>query len=136
MIAVGFLSSGEGLGFQTVLDSCAAGELAASVVVLAAEKICPAILRAEAAGVPVIFHAWGPYKVAGKLRETYDRDLAARLQMHGVEYVLLDGWERELTPEFEAAFTGRILDLGSPIDLGQQEGICSRVRAALARAGH
>jgi phosphoribosylglycinamide formyltransferase-1 len=114
MIHLALLSSGDGLGFQAIYDACESGELDAVVAVMAAEKKCAAILRAEAAGTPVIFHPWGPYKVAGKLRATYDRDLSVKLWMHAADLVLLDGWERELTSGFMEMFAGRIIDLGKP----------------------
>jgi folate-dependent phosphoribosylglycinamide formyltransferase PurN len=114
MTSFAVLATGDGLGFQAVFDACDLRDLDGAVTALAVEKKCGAVLRAEAAGVPVVFHPWGPYKVAGKLRATYDRDLAARLWMHRPDVVLLDGWERELTWGFTEMFSGRIIDLGNP----------------------
>ena len=111
MVWLAVLVSGEGLGFQAVHDACASGELDAAIVAFAAEKKCAAVHRAEAIRTPIIFHPWGPYKVAGKLRATYDRDLAVKLRMHRADYILLDGWERDLTWGFEEMYAGRILDL-------------------------
>ena len=140
MIALGFLASGDGHGFQIIHAASVSGELDVSVNALAAEKKCKAIEKAESAGVPVVFQPWGPYKRSGRLRETYDRDLAARLRMHGVELVLIDGWERELTSGFLEIYTGRILDLAvaahAPVG---RERLVESVRAALvgsARSVH
>jgi folate-dependent phosphoribosylglycinamide formyltransferase PurN len=134
MIALGVLAAGNGPGFRAVLDACANGELDAVVAALAAERKCPAITRAEESRIPIVFQPWGPYKVAGKLRETYDRDLAARLLMHGVEFVLLDGWERALSSGIEAMYAGRILDLGlrgtMELPLAERERVVGIVREA------
>ena len=139
MIRLALLSSVDGLGFQAVYDACESGELDAVVAVMAAEKKCAAILRAEAVGTPVIFHPWGPYKVAGKLRATYDRDLAVKLWMHAAGLVLLDGWERELTWGFTEMFAGRIIDLGnpgiSPLVPEKRERITALVQHALTKDG-
>ncbi|HUF39228.1 MAG TPA: formyltransferase family protein [Anaerolineales bacterium] len=133
MSALALLASGEGMGFQTVLDACRRGELDAVVVALGAEKKCKAVLRAEAAGVPVVFHTWGPYKVAGKLRATYERDLAVRLRMHGAAFILLDGWARPLTWGIEEVYPGRILDLAADAASPEPVGIVGFVRDWLAQ---
>ncbi len=104
-------ASGEGTNLQAILDACAAGTLDAEVVALVADKKCNAIKRAEAAGVPIIFQMWGPYKVAGKLRETYDRDLAVRVMLYEPDLVVLAGWMRLLTMGFLEHYGGMVINL-------------------------
>jgi formyltetrahydrofolate-dependent phosphoribosylglycinamide formyltransferase len=104
-------ASGEGTNLQAILDACADGSLDAEVVALVADKKCNAIKRAEAAGVPIIFHPWGPYKVAGKLRSTYDRDLAARVMMYAPDWVVLAGWMRLLTIGFLEHYPEMVINL-------------------------
>lgn len=105
------LASGNGTNFQAILDACASGALNARVAALATDKKCPAVHRAEAAGVPIIFHPWGPYKVAGKLRSTYDRDLAIKVWMYQPDWIVLAGWMRILTMGFLEAFPMRVINL-------------------------
>ena len=105
------MDSGEGIHLQTLLEACGAGRLDAEVVGLASEKKCPAIHIAEEVRLPIVFHPWGPYKVAGKLRETYDRDLAFRIWSHAPDLVVLTDWPRTLSAGFLEVFPERAVRL-------------------------
>lgn len=111
MKRIAVLASGTGTNFQALIDACASGALDAEIAVLATDKKCPAVHRAEAAGIPIIFHPWGPYKVAKKLRWTYDRDLAIKVMMYAPDLVVLAGWMRILTMGFLEAFPMRVVNL-------------------------
>jgi phosphoribosylglycinamide formyltransferase-1 len=105
------LASGNGLFLQTLLDACEREQIEARVAALATDKKCRAIKRAENAGLPIVFHPWGPYKRGKKLRETYERDLAVRMNIFGPDLIILDEWERPLTPALVDFFEGDILHL-------------------------
>lgn len=111
MKRIAVLASGTGTNFQALIDACDSGELDAEIVALATDKKCPAVHRAEAAGIPIVFQPWGPYKVAKKLRETYDRDLAVRIMMFQPDLVVLAGWMRILTMGFLEVYPMRVINL-------------------------
>ncbi len=102
-------ASDKGDKLNAILDACATGSLNAEVAALVAEKKCPAIHLAEDAGVPIIFHPWGPYKVAKKLPETYARDLAVKVWMYQPDMIVLAGWTRSLHPGFVENFPMQVV---------------------------
>ncbi len=104
-------ASGSGTNFQAILDACANGTLDAEVAALVTDKKCYAIQRAEAAGIPIVFHPWGRYRKAGKLRATYDRDLAVKTKLYQPDFVILAGWMRLLSMNFLAYFPMQVVNL-------------------------
>jgi phosphoribosylglycinamide formyltransferase-1 len=105
------MASGDGGNLEALLAACEGGGLAARVIALAADKKCPAVHVAEAAGLPIIFHPWGHYRMAGKLASTYDRDLAVKILLRAADYVVLDGWTRPLSASFFEHFPQRTVYL-------------------------
>lgn len=94
------IASDEGKKLQEILNACENGTLDAEIVALVADKKCPAIHVAEAAGIPIIFHTWGPYKIAKKVPGTYKRDLAVKVWMYQPDLIVLAGWLRDLADGF------------------------------------
>jgi phosphoribosylglycinamide formyltransferase-1 len=102
------LASGRGTNLQALLDAAARGEIPAKVaVVLSNRPSARALERARAAGVPAYVLSQRRF---ASLRE---RDLAMveRLRKHGVELVVLAGYDRVLSPEFLDAFPQRIVNM-------------------------
>ena len=124
-------ASGNGTNLQAILDASADGTLNAEVVALVANKKCKAIKRAEAVGIPIIFQPWGYYRRAGKLRETYDRDLAAKVSLYQPDFVILAGWMRILTTGLLEHFPMRVINL-HPALPGQFPGTDAIERAFVA----
>ncbi len=62
--------------------------------------------RAAAAGVPA---AEVPHR--GRLRADFEAELVARLRDDGVQWVVLAGFMRVLTPVFLGAFPGRVINV-------------------------
>lgn len=105
---VGVLVSGSGTNLQALLDAEAAGTLAPAQIacVISNRPGAPALARAEAAGKPAIV-------VDHKIfldRESFERDVIAQLDAHGVELVVLAGFMRVLTAEFTARYPLRIIN--------------------------
>ncbi len=96
------LISGSGTNLQAILDAVASDALpdACVAVVVSNRKDAYGIQRAEAAGVPVIYHPLLPYRKRGRAREEYDADLAALLQPYQVDLVVLAGWMHILSWAF------------------------------------
>lgn len=104
-------ASDDGTKLQAILDACENGTLDAEVVALVADKKCSAIHIAENAHIPIIFHTWGPYKIAKKLPATYKRDLAVKVMMYAPDWIVLAGWLRELADGFLEYFEGRVINV-------------------------
>ncbi len=96
------LISGEGTNLQAIIDAIESGELpeARVAVVVSNHKAAYGIQRAEAAGIPVIYHPLLPYRRSGRSREEYDADLAALLEPYDVDLVVLAGWMHILSCAF------------------------------------
>jgi phosphoribosylglycinamide formyltransferase-1 len=105
---LGVLVSGNGTNLQAILDAIGRGALDARVrVVISNRERVPALERAARAGVPALTIAHGAFPS----REAFDRALLVALRDHGVEWVVLAGFMRLLTPEFIRAYRGRIVNI-------------------------
>lgn len=107
-LELGVLVSGNGSNLQAILDAIARGELDARVrLVLSNQPSAYALERARTAGVPAVVHSHKDFPS----REAFDQKLISELQRAGVEYVVLAGFMRILTPAFVQAFRGRVLNI-------------------------
>jgi len=107
-LRLGVLVSGNGSNLQAILDATRAGRLAADVrVVISNQPGAYALTRAENAGVKAVSL---PHKGFSS-REAFDGALAEELLREGVEWVVLAGFMRLLTPGFLAAFPQRIINI-------------------------
>ena len=105
---LGVLVSGRGSNLQAILDAVGAGTIDARVrVVLSNVPDAKALERAAEVGVPtgVVRHRDYPG------REAFDAALVEQLRGHGVEWVVLAGFMRVLTPGFVGAFPDRIINI-------------------------
>jgi phosphoribosylglycinamide formyltransferase-1 len=107
-LSLGVLVSGTGSNLQAILDAILAGSLRARVSLVISNKPgVEALQRAQSAGVPALTI---PHKDFAS-REAFDRALVAALVEAGVSWVVLAGFMRVLTPDFLAAFPGRIINI-------------------------
>jgi phosphoribosylglycinamide formyltransferase-1 len=107
-VQLGVLVSGTGSNLQSILDAIALGTLAADVkVVISNRPNVQALERARAAGVPALTI---PHKDFAT-REAFDRALVAALREAGVDWIVLAGFMRILTPEFLVPYAGRIINI-------------------------
>jgi phosphoribosylglycinamide formyltransferase 1 len=107
-LELGVLVSGTGSNLQAILDAIAAGTLNARVkVVISNRPGVQALERARAAGVRALTI---PHKDFPS-REAFDRALVSALREAEVSWVVLAGFMRVLTPEFLAAYPGRIINI-------------------------
>ncbi len=107
-LRVGVLVSGRGSNLQAILDACQSGSLDAEVrLVLSNRAQAAALERARSAGVPtqVLDHREYPD------REAFDGEMIQVLRAAGVEWVVLAGFMRLLTPRFVEAFSDRIINV-------------------------
>lgn len=107
-LELGVLVSGNGTNLQAILDAIASGTLDARVrLVISNKPSVTALERAARAGVPnlCIPHTAFPS------REAFDEALVSALRTAGVEWVVLAGFMRVLTPVFLQAFGGKIVNI-------------------------
>ena len=105
---IGILASGSGTNAQAMIDKAAAGLLDVDIRLVCSNRPGAGVLeRARAAGLPhlTIDHTTFASRAA------YDRELAATLRSHGVEWVVLAGYMRLLTSDFLAAFDGQVVNI-------------------------
>ena len=107
-LALGVLVSGNGTNLQAILDAIGQGRLDAAVrVVISNQPTANALNRARAAGVPALSI---PHREFSS-REAFDAAVVAALRARGVEWVVLAGFMRLLTPGFLQAFPDRVLNI-------------------------
>ncbi|MCB9556080.1 MAG: phosphoribosylglycinamide formyltransferase [Deltaproteobacteria bacterium] len=107
-LSLAVLLSGAGTTLQALLDAISAGDLDAEIrVVLSNKPKAYGLERARAAGIAceVLSHR------GFAQREAYDVALVERLARHEVDWVVLAGFMRLLSPRFLAAFPHRVINV-------------------------
>jgi phosphoribosylglycinamide formyltransferase 1 len=107
-LRLGVLASGRGSNLQSLLDYGAGEQFPAQVVAVASNRPnAPALERARRAGVPAEAFPQTRYPSLD------DRDAAmqAFLEAHGVEFVVLAGYDRVLAPGMLAAYRNRLINI-------------------------
>lgn len=105
---LGVLVSGNGTNLQAILDAIGAGTLNAQVkVVISNRPGVQALERARKAGVKAVTISHKDFAN----REAFDQRLIDTLREAEVDWVALAGFMRVLTPQFLAAYPGRIINI-------------------------
>lgn len=107
------LISGSGTNLQAIIDACASGALPDTcvAVVVSNRQAAYGLQRAQAHGIPTIYHPLRPYRLAGRSREEYDADLAAKLAPYAVDLVVQAGWMHILSMAFLQHYPGKVLNI-------------------------
>jgi phosphoribosylglycinamide formyltransferase-1 len=105
---IGVLLSGRGSNFAALAESVAAGRIpnAEIAIVISNREGAPGIERARARNIEA-----RAIPSKGLEREAYDKLVVAALEEKKVDLVCLAGYMRLLSPQFVAAFRGRILNI-------------------------
>ena len=112
IISLGVLVSGRGTNLQTILDRCEAGSIPARVeVVISNRRGAPAIDRAAAKGVPVFVVEPRQYGKWPACKRAYEEKLVEILLSHGVELVVLAGYDRLAGETLLDAFPMRVINI-------------------------
>ena len=102
------LISGSGSNLQAFIDRAAAGEIGLQIcVVLSNRPAAFGLERARRAGIPTACLEHGAFAD----RESFDRAVAAELDDHSPDLVVLAGFMRILSPWFVHHYEGRILNI-------------------------
>ncbi|BAY61961.1 phosphoribosylglycinamide formyltransferase [Calothrix brevissima NIES-22] len=107
-IKLGILASGNGSNFEAVAQAIDTGKLNAQIQVLIYNNPdAKAAIKAKNRGVEAILLNHRDYKN----RENFDEQLVQTLQNYDVEWVILAGWMRLLTPVLIDAFPEQIINI-------------------------
>lgn len=122
------LVSGGGTNLQAFIDAVARGDLDLELAaVLSNRPQAGGLARAERAGIPAVTVASRGYSS----RDAYDAELAAELERHAPDLVLLAGFMRILGHSFVERFAGRILNI-HPSLLPKYPGLDTHARVLAA----
>ena len=107
-LSLGVLASGKGSNFIAVASAIAQGNLNASIKVVIYNK-AQAKVQEKAAefGIPSVFCNHRDYAS----REAFDQVLVETLQAHQVNWVIMAGWMRVVTPVLINAFPDHIINI-------------------------
>ena len=119
------LISGSGTNLQAIIDAIAAGDLAATLAVVASNRADAAGLqRAVRAGAPTLTLDHRRYPD----REAFDRAMIAELDRYQPDTVVLAGFMRILSPLFVRHYQGRLVNI-HPSLLPAHKGLQTHQRA-------
>lgn len=105
---LGIMASGSGSNFEAVAQAIADGQLNAQIQVLIYNNPdARAAWRAQQWGVPAVLCNHREYRS----REDLDRSIVEALQRHQVEWVVMAGWMRVVTPTLIDAFPDKIINI-------------------------
>ena len=107
-LRLGILLSGRGSNFLAIAESIRTGKLPGVEIAIVLSNVAeaPGLAAARELGLPTALHI-----SKGRPRADHDADVAATLRAHSVDYVILAGYMRLLSPGFIAAFPNRILNI-------------------------
>lgn len=106
------LVSGSGSNLQALIDAIRIGHLEAEIALVVSNRIkAYALERAQNAKLETLYAPLKPYSDAGKPREEYDTDLAAKLEPYRPDLIVQAGWMHVFTPTFLERFPHRVINL-------------------------
>ncbi|MBS0540156.1 MAG: phosphoribosylglycinamide formyltransferase [Proteobacteria bacterium] len=107
-LKVGILISGRGSNMAALIEAARNPGYPAEIACVVSNKADAAGLKiAAAAGIPTATVSHRAYPD----RESFDRDVSAALEKHGVELVVLAGFMRIMSPWFPGHWAGRMINI-------------------------
>ncbi len=107
-VQLGVMASGSGSNFEAIAQAIAAQQLNAKIQVLIYNNPGAKVAaRAERWGIPAVLLNHREYSS----REDLDGAIVQTLRKHGVEWVVMAGWMRIVTPVLITAFADRVLNI-------------------------
>lgn len=105
ILKIAVLVSGNGTNLQSIIDHIAGGSLTASIsAVISNRSDAFALQRAKRAGIPTTV-------IEERERERFEARLATLLQGMDIDYIVLAGFMRILSPSFVQKYPRRILNI-------------------------
>jgi phosphoribosylglycinamide formyltransferase 1 len=105
---IGILISGRGSNMVALADAVRDGGIpnAEVAIVISDQPNAPGLAKAKERGIETLV-----IERRGRKREEHDREIVAALSAKNIDLVCLAGYMRMLSPEFIAAYHGRILNI-------------------------
>lgn len=108
VLRLAVLASGRGSNLLAILEAIAKGELEAQVVLVISDKEgALALDHARQRGIPALFHSPRNYPD----KEAFEAELARLIEMQKVDYIVLAGFMRILSPYFLSRVKTPILNI-------------------------
>lgn len=102
-------ASGSGTNLQAIIDACRKKKIKGTLRMVFSDKPdALALTRARKANVPCI--AWIEPRTH-KTRESFDKAVVKLLRSEGIDFIVLAGYMRILSPVFVRAYKNRILNI-------------------------
>ncbi|MBU1042816.1 MAG: phosphoribosylglycinamide formyltransferase [Candidatus Omnitrophica bacterium] len=102
------LCSGFGSNLQAIINSVKKGKLKANIALVLSDKVDSyALVRAKKAGLLFVFASPDAFPD----RESYDKYLVKKLKVSKIDYVLLAGFMRIVSPYFIDNFKNKIINI-------------------------
>ncbi len=112
VISLGVLVSGRGTNLQAILEGCEQGSIPGRVkVVISNRRGAPALAKAAAKGVPVFVVEPRQFGKWPDCKPQYEQELVEVLKSHGVELVVLAGYDRLVGETLLDAFPMRVINV-------------------------
>lgn len=129
-MSLAVLISGRGSNMLAIARGCESGAIHARVrIVISDQELAAGIGRARELGLPVSVVPGRAYRRDGVFdRAAFESALAATLDAHAPDLIVLAGFMRILSPEFVARYPGRILNI-HPSLLPKYKGLHTHRRA-------
>jgi phosphoribosylglycinamide formyltransferase-1 len=125
-LPIGVLASGTGTNFDAIARATNDGHLAADIRVVVCNRPGAKVLSsAEQLGIATESLDHDNYNS----RESFDRDVVSRLEHHGVELVVMAGFDRIVTSVLLEAFPNRVINI-HPALLPAFKGLDAQTQAA------
>jgi phosphoribosylglycinamide formyltransferase-1 len=100
--------SGNGSNLQAIIDAVKQGEITSELaLVVSSSKKAYGLHRAEQAGIKTV--VFDPKEYTNK--QSVDRDMVICLKEAGIDFIVLAGYMRLLTPFFVKQYHGKILNI-------------------------
>lgn len=107
-LKLGIMASGSGTNFEAIAQAIADKQLNAQVqVVIYNNPEAKVVARAERWGIPAVLINHRNFKS----REHCDAQIVETLRQHQVEWVVMVGWMRVVTPTLLNAYSKRVLNI-------------------------
>ena len=101
-------ASGNGSNLQAIIDAVKAGEIKAELALLFSDnRKALALKRAKEAGIPTLVLVRKDYATP----QSYERDITIQLKGMGIDFIVLAGYMRILTPFFIKQYPSQIMNV-------------------------
>ncbi|KYK28822.1 MAG: hypothetical protein AYK23_05445 [Candidatus Proteinoplasmatales archaeon SG8-5] len=107
MLRIAVLASGSGTNLQSIIDACESGQIDGKVVlVVSNNEDAFALERGSKHGAQAVF-----IDHRGKPREEHEKEVAAEIDGHDIDLIVLAGYLRMLTSYFVSKYKNMIINI-------------------------